>query len=214
MALMRWDPFTALARLDDEFDEVVRRTFGASSYQFVPPVEMSVENGDVVIAMEVPGVDVGDIDLEVANGRLTVSGERKDRREESRGKILVRELRYGSFRRTFQLPPGVTPDQIEADVDKGMLRIRIKNVTRQVAPQKISVHGAESPQQPTIESRTTEAEQAETTATDTGTTSATDTGSGTMSASGSGGTRFAEMQSGSAATSDPAMQAEERRDTT
>jgi HSP20 family protein len=162
MALMRWDPFTALARLDQEFDEVVRRTFGASAQQFVPPVEMSVEGSDVVITMEVAGVDVDEIDIEVANGRLTISGERRDRWEDNRGRLLVREMRYGTFRRTFQLPAGVRPEQIEASLDKGLLRIRIKDVARPVqAPQKISVHGAETAQQKSIEERKSEDEQAQ-----------------------------------------------------
>jgi HSP20 family protein len=154
MPLMRWDPFTALARLDDEFDEVVRRTFGAAQYQFVPPVEMATDGSDVVITLEVPGVDVADIDIEVADGRMTIAGERKDRWEDSRGKILVRELRYGSFRRTFQLPDGVTHEQIEAESDRGLLRVRIKNVTRPVLPpQKIAVRPGEAPQAKTIEGR-------------------------------------------------------------
>jgi HSP20 family protein len=103
---------------------------------------MATEGSDVVITMEVPGVDVGDIDIEVNDGRLTITGERKDRWEESRGKVFVREVRYGSFRRTFQLPEGVTADQIEADADKGLLRLRVKNVTKPVAPpQKIAIKG-------------------------------------------------------------------------
>jgi HSP20 family protein len=162
MTLFSWDPFTALARLDDQFDEVVRRTLGAVSYQFVPPVEMAVEGADVVITMEAPGVDKDDIDIEVAEGRLTISGERRDRWEETRGKILVREMRYGSFRRTFQLPEGVTHEQIEADMDKGLLRIRIRNVTKPVLPpQKIQVHGTERPQHKVIEGRTGESGQSQ-----------------------------------------------------
>lgn len=153
MPMLRWDPFTALARLDDEFDEVVRRTFGAASYQWVPPVEMATEGSDVVITLEVPGVDTSDIDIEVVDGRLTVSGERRDTWEDSRGKVLVREVRYGSFRRTFQLPDGVSGDQVEADVDKGLLRLRIKNVTKPVeAPRKIAIRSqGAAPQRKVIE---------------------------------------------------------------
>ena len=152
MALLRWDPFTALARVDKEFDELVGRTFGTASYQFVPPVEMATEGSDVVITLEVPGVTVSDIDIEVANGRLTISGERKDTWEDSRGKVLVREIRYGAFRRTFQLPDGVTAEQVEADADKGLLRVRVRNVTKPVQPpQKIAVKSA--PEQQSIEAR-------------------------------------------------------------
>jgi HSP20 family protein len=143
MPIMRWDPFTALSRMDEEFDDLVRRTFGSASYQYVPPVEMATDGSDVVITLELPGVDVDDVDIEVAEGRLTISGERHDRTEGTRGKVLVREVRYGSFRRTFQLPEGVTADQIEAEADRGLLRVRVKNVTKPVEPpRKIEVKGA------------------------------------------------------------------------
>jgi Molecular chaperone (small heat shock protein) len=155
MPLMRWDPFTALARLDDEFDDLVRRSFGSAQYQYVPAVEMATEGGDVVITLELPGVDVGDIDIEVVEGRLTISGERRDTREDTKGKVLVRELRYGAFRRTFQLPDGVTADQVEAEADKGLLRVRVKNVTKPVQPpRKIDIRRGEGPK--VIESKTTE----------------------------------------------------------
>lgn len=146
MAIMRWDPFTALARMDDEFDELVRRTFGSASYQYVPPVEMATDGGDVVITLELPGVDPSEVEIEVADGRLSISGERHDRTEQNRGKVLVRELRYGAFRRTFQLPEGVTADQVEAEADQGLLRVRVHNVTRPVEPpRKISIKGGERP---------------------------------------------------------------------
>jgi HSP20 family protein len=157
MPLMRWDPFTALARLDEEFDDLVRRSFGASSYQYVPPVEMATDGADVVLTLELPGVDVRDVDIEVVEGRLTVTGERKDRFAENRGRLLVREMRYGGFRRVFQLPDGVTADQVEADADKGLLTIRIKNVTKPVeAPRKIAIKSDAEPQTKTIEGSATQ----------------------------------------------------------
>jgi len=158
MPLMRWDPFTALARLDDEFDDLVRRTFGSATYQYVPPVEMATEGTDVVITLELPGVDIDDVDIEVAEGRLTISGERKDRWEDSRGKVLVREHRYGAFRRTFQLPEGVGADQVEAEADKGMLRVRVRNVTRPVEPpRKIEIKGGGEKSSKVIEGKSSEA---------------------------------------------------------
>lgn len=141
MALLRWDPFTALARVDDEFDNLVRRSFAAPANQFVPPVELTAEDGDVLITVEVPGVDVEDIDVEVKGRTLTVSGERRDRTEENKGKVYVRELRYGAFRRTFQLPRAVGADQVEAD--NGLLRLRVRGVS-QPAPtaQKVEIRSA------------------------------------------------------------------------
>lgn len=158
MPLMRWDPFTALARLDEEFDGLVRRSLGASTYQYVPAVEMATEGADVVLTLELPGVDINDLDIEVANGRLTITGERKDHFEDTRGRLLVREMRYGGFRRVFQLPEGVSADQVEARADKGLLRVRVKDVTKPVeAPRKIAIKSGSGPQQKTIEGAATQA---------------------------------------------------------
>jgi HSP20 family protein len=158
MALTRWDPFTTLARLDQDFDELVRRTWGGQPGQpaaggrarmtagFVPAVEMRAEGADVLITLELPGVDVGqDIDIEVAEGRLTISGRRRDRSEDrdDAGKVLVRELRYGSFRRDFALPEGVTAEQVEASYDQGLLQVRVREVSRPaMPPQKVSIRAA------------------------------------------------------------------------
>lgn len=149
MALRAWDPFTVLARLDDDFDQLVRRTWGTTSGQtsgYVPAIEMATDGPDVVITLELPGVDIEeDVDLQVHEGRLSISGQRREERTEDKpGRTLVRELRYGSFRRDFALPPDVTPDDIDATYDRGMLRVRVRNVTKPAPePQKIQVKRAE-----------------------------------------------------------------------
>lgn len=133
MAVTRWDPFSALARFDREFDELVRRGWGTSATRagFVPPVEMVVRDSDVVIRLELPGVDVErDVDVEVDNGRLVIKGERRDERSEEAPSFLLRELRYGSFRREFALPEGITADNVEAAYDHGMLEVLVKGAVR------------------------------------------------------------------------------------
>jgi HSP20 family protein len=166
MALTRWDPFTTLARLDQDFDELVRRTWGGQpagssgrsrmTAGFVPAIEMRADGADVLITFELPGVDVEkDVDIEVAEGRLTISGERRDRSEErdESGKVLVRELRYGSFRREFALPDGVSAAQVEATYDQGLLQVRVREVSKPaVPPQKVSIRAAG--EQRTIEGST------------------------------------------------------------
>jgi HSP20 family protein len=161
MELYRWDPFTALERLDRQFDDIVRRTWGrpgAPTAQtarltagFVPPIEMAQDGTDVLIKLELPGIDPSrDVDVSVHEGRLTVSGERREERAEEGKGTLVRELRYGSFRREFALPDGVTPEDVLASYDKGLLELRVKNVIRPAEePRKIevAVRGAETPKQ-------------------------------------------------------------------
>jgi HSP20 family protein len=165
MSTTRWDPFTVLARLDTEFDELVRRTWGSQTGRptagFVPACEVSMAGSDVVITLELPGVDVErDVDIEVAQGRLTIKGERQELRssdEGKRDKTLVRELRYGSFRREFALPDQVSADDVDAAYDRGMLFVRIRNVAKPVeAPRKVSIRPASQQQ-----SVSAEAEQAQ-----------------------------------------------------
>ncbi|MGN6244099.1 MAG: Hsp20/alpha crystallin family protein [Motilibacteraceae bacterium] len=157
MAISRWDPFTALARLDTEFDDLVRRAWGATGVRgegFVPAIDMTTEGGDVVISVELPGVDVAkDVDLEVSDGRLVISGHREDRSERmeqiagrvgGQGRLLVREMRSGSFRREFALPEGVGADDVEATYDQGILEVRVHHVAKPVPePRKVPIRGAE-----------------------------------------------------------------------
>jgi HSP20 family protein len=159
MELYRWDPFTALERLDRQFDDIVRRTWGRAGAPkptitgagFVPPVEMAQDGTAVLIKLELPGIDpTSDVDVSVHGGRLIVTGERREERTEEGRTTLVRELRYGSFRREFALPEGVTPDDVEASYDKGLLELRVRNVVKPAAePRKISVavRGTEEPKQ-------------------------------------------------------------------
>ena len=137
MQVQRFDPFTVLARMDREFDELVRRGWAGREEKaptmagFVPAVEVVREGQDVVVRVELPGVDVErDVAIEVDKGKLVISGERRDERRDQVEGVLVRELRYGQFRREFQLPPGVSPEQVEAAYDQGLLDVRVRGVVQ------------------------------------------------------------------------------------
>jgi HSP20 family protein len=155
MALIRWDPFTALSRLDTDFDELVRRTWGGwpEVTGYVPAVDMVRDGSDVVITLELPGVDIDkDVDIEVAPGRLSISGERTSESEKTEGRFVVRELRSGSFRREFALPEHVSADDVEATYDRGLLTVRVRNVARQQPePTKVAVTAATT-DQPAVQS--------------------------------------------------------------
>lgn len=158
MSIMSWDPFTTLSRLDRDFDDLVRRTWGGPratmTAGFVPPVEMVTEGTDVLVRLELPGIDIDkDVEIEVHDSRLTVSGHREESVEEESEdrKVLVREHRYGSFRREFALPTGITGDDVEAAYDNGILEIRIKGVTQpEPQPQKVAINRGRGAQQRTV----------------------------------------------------------------
>lgn len=139
------DPFTALARFDREFDELVRRGWGqartGARAGFVPPVEIETRGNDVHVRLELPGIDVEkDVEITVDKGRLVIRGERRDERAEDSGGYLVRELRYGSFHREFALPDGMTAENVEAHYDQGMLDVVVRNaITPEPEPQRITI---------------------------------------------------------------------------
>ncbi len=141
--VQRFDPFSVLSRVDREFDDLVRRGLAGSRDSvrarsgFVPAVEVLRDGKDVVIRVELPGVDVErDVTIEVDRGKLVLSGERRDTSEGQAEAVLVRELRYGQFRREFALPPGVSPEQVEASYDAGLLDVRVRSV---VSPEPVVV---------------------------------------------------------------------------
>ncbi|HTF54630.1 MAG TPA: Hsp20/alpha crystallin family protein [Pseudonocardia sp.] len=120
----RRDPFA-------EFDTLVRRAFGpAAAFPtqpgFVPAAEVTRDGDDAVVSVELPGVDVAkDVTVEVDGDQLVVRGERRDERAEQRDGGSVREVRYGSFRRSFTLPAHVTSDAVSASYDAGVLNVRV-----------------------------------------------------------------------------------------
>ncbi|EUA35162.1 hsp20/alpha crystallin family protein [Mycobacterium xenopi 3993] len=118
-----------------EFDNWLREMFGVSGEgtgAFAPAAEVARDGDDAVIRIELPGVDVdNDVNVEVEGNRLVIHGERRDERAEEKEGRTVREIRYGSFSRTFTLPSHVTGDAISASYDKGVLTVRVAGLTRE-----------------------------------------------------------------------------------
>ena len=91
--------------------------------KWFPPLNLA-ETGDCLVAeIEVPGVSPGNIDISITEDRLTISGEKKQRKEEEELEYQMIERRYGKFSRPIQLPSLVNPDQVEAYYKDGVLRI-------------------------------------------------------------------------------------------
>jgi HSP20 family protein len=114
----RRDPF---AELDAFFQRAQRAQQG-----FTPAAEVVRDGDDAVVRLEIPGVDAAkDVTVEVDGGRLVVRGERRDERSEDRNGRTVREVRYGSFHRSFGLPAHVTAESVSATYDAGVLSVRV-----------------------------------------------------------------------------------------
>ena len=107
---------------------------------FTPAAEIVKDGEDAVVRVELPGVDVAkDVTVEVDRGHLVIHGERRDERTEKDQNRTLREVRYGSFRRSFRLPTHVTSEAISASYDAGVLSVRVKGAHKGAEAQRISI---------------------------------------------------------------------------
>ena len=102
-----------------------------------PKVEVTREDGHYMLTAEFPGMERDDIHVDVKDGVLTLSGEKKREFEEEKEGYHYSERSYGSFRRSFCLPPETSEDEIQATLDKGVLKITIPLVEKH--PKKIQI---------------------------------------------------------------------------
>ncbi|CND52020.1 Hsp20/alpha crystallin family protein [Mycobacterium tuberculosis] len=141
LTLWQRDPFT-------EFDALVRRAFAPYRTDerfagFIPSAEVVRDGQDAVVNLDLPGLDpAADVAVEVESGRLVVRGERRDERTGERGR---REVRYGSFRREFVLPEHVTADDVTADYEAGVLKVRVAGAFAETQPRRVAVTVGGSP---------------------------------------------------------------------
>lgn len=139
MTLVRWDPFReffgnrqSMARFGTD-----EGAFGA----WAPAVDIFEKNGDLMIRAELPGVDRDDIDVDVEDNKLTISGERKQEEELSEEHTYRMERFYGRFVRSFQLPKTIDATKIAASFRDGVLELRLPKA-EQARPRKISIEAA------------------------------------------------------------------------
>jgi HSP20 family protein len=129
MAIVRWDPAREVDSLQSEVNRVFDAFFGggsgAAARRWVPPVDLVETDERLLLKMDLPGLDKDDVSIEIRDGVLTVSGERRAEHEhKSEGYHRV-ERAFGSFSRSLSLPDGVAPDGVEASFDKGVLEVRV-----------------------------------------------------------------------------------------
>jgi len=156
--LTRWEPFREFSTLQDRMNRLFRETQGNSqdesliSSSFAPAVDVYEDEHNVTLKIEVPGIDEKDIDVRIENNTLTVHGERKIEKEEKEENYRRVERQYGGFTRTFSLPPTVDAEKVQADYDKGVLKITLPKKA-EAKPKQIKVNVGQSAGQKTIESK-------------------------------------------------------------
>ena len=143
-ALTTRTPF--LAPRDRDFESLISRLFGApdewvpraATGRWIPPLESYVKDGELVVRVDVPGIDPNALEISVEGDRLNIKGERKDSREDENGGRTYREVVYGAFERTVTLPWDVDSDSVKAACKDGVLEITVPK-SEAVKPRAIEI---------------------------------------------------------------------------
>jgi HSP20 family protein len=144
MALIRWEPATELNTLQNEMNRLFNRFFDQPSNgvdaigRWIPAMDL-VEHGDhYVLRADLPGLSEADVNIELQDNVLTVSGERRFEQAEEQDGYRRIERHYGSFARSLTLPQGIEPEAIKGRFDRGVLEITIPKPEQQ-KPRKIQI---------------------------------------------------------------------------
>jgi HSP20 family protein len=112
-------------------------------WQIAPAMDLVEKDGRYEVTAELPGIDEKNVEVKVANGTLSIKGEKSEEKEEHEKEYHLSERRYGSFHRSFRIPEGVDANKIEASFAKGVLTVTLpKTAEARKSEKKIAVKAA------------------------------------------------------------------------
>ena len=152
--LTRWEPLREFSTMQDRMNRLFRESYSPegpedalTTTSFAPPVDIYEDEHNITLKLEVPGIDEKDIDVRIDNNTLTVHGERKIEKEEKEENFRRVERQYGSFTRSFTLPSSVDPQQVSANYNQGVLKIKLAKKSEAKPKQiKVNVGGEKTPE--------------------------------------------------------------------
>ena len=147
MTIMRWRPVRDIVSIQDEMNRMFDGFFGKKPQRWFEPeeglwsptVDVSEDKDNIMLTAEVPGLKKEDIKLSVQDNVLTISGEKKQEKEEKDADYHRLERSFGSFCRSFTLPTPVQPDKIKASYKEGVLKVTLPK-TEEVKPKEIPIN--------------------------------------------------------------------------
>jgi len=154
MAIVRFDPFRELDRLQNEVNRLFegytqapeqRGGNGGGNGQlstarlWSPAVDVAENENEIVLRAELPGMKQEDIDIELTGDTLTLRGDRKFENEERREDFVRVERAYGRFQRSFTLGVPVQHDQVKASYRDGVLEVHLPK-SEATKPRKVQVN--------------------------------------------------------------------------
>jgi HSP20 family protein len=147
MALIRWEPVRELNTIQSEMNRLFNTFFEspgaqgngtATSRRWIPAMDLVETGDDFVLRADLPGLSENDVNIELEDSVLTISGQRKSEHEERQEGYYRVERASGTFSRSLTLPEGVDPEKVTAHFDKGVLEVRIPK-PEQRKPRKVTI---------------------------------------------------------------------------
>jgi HSP20 family protein len=141
MAIVRWEPVRDMATLQGEMNRLFNGFFDGERdvpRRWTPAMDLLEAEDHLLLKADLPGLSEDDVQIEVRDNVLTVSGERKAESEEKGEGYYRVERAFGGFSRSLTLPEGVDHERIEASFDKGVLQVRIPKPEER-KPRRISI---------------------------------------------------------------------------
>jgi HSP20 family protein len=146
MALSLWnddfflaDPFRTMRRMQRDMDNLLADLSTRTEFNlWSPSCDVKETDNSYIIHAELPGVQKEDIKLELQDGILTISGEKKHEKKEENEKWHKVERSYGRFQRCMALPEGITEENIKATFDNGVLQVEFPKPVKSL-PEKKSI---------------------------------------------------------------------------
>ena len=106
--------------------------------EYWPAMDFGEEGNKLIVKAELPGLRAEDVEIDVSGDTLTIAGEKKTDKQEEQENLFHRERRYGSFRRTVQLPSNIDADNVEAEFHDGVLTVTLPKDEKSM-PKRIPV---------------------------------------------------------------------------
>jgi len=145
-----FDYWDEMAELECRMDDAPRRFLGTRAWiaspvlplfvrrPFLPAIDVSTKGGDLIVQVELPGIDPHkDVSVRIEGGELVVRGERKPQGEVTEDAYYQMEASFGSFGRRIPMPEGIDVDAIEADYTDGVLTVTVPRAAKEIESPKV-----------------------------------------------------------------------------
>lgn len=158
MNIVRFDPFREMRSLQDEVNRLFASSFNRNSDNDIvrgawnPSVDIFENKDQIVLEAELPGIKADEVNISIENNILTIHGERKFEKKDEGDNFHRVERSYGSFTRSFTLPPTVSSENANAEFENGVLRLTLAK-REEAKPRRIEIKASNASEQKVIETK-------------------------------------------------------------